>query len=327
MPSEFKIREFIRLWRFSEAFYSIIGIRFYDVCTRGSQLMFGEAKTKHYDLITRTDSDNLSDLLPPRVVVFTTYKVPKNTQLVYENIAAKVSNMWQSKNIGIVFNRLFKQSTQKFSSNVVYEAIVNALRHPACSRITVASSIQTSPAARYNKQSAISGYFTLVMWDDGESIITSLRRGIEIGSIRTWYDKIFNCINYELSIKNNRKKINRFTLPSDYTPTESDDDNILLLSSILPGISSCPSKPDIFQHPDRNSENSILSLPGMGLYLLTRTVVFQFGGSVVIRTKNCYLSIKKSKKIKKTFECKIEEMGAPFIGNMLTIRIPILKEE
>lgn len=325
LPSNFKARNFFRIWQFPESLRTLTGYSFRNICTAESKIYFGEKRKNKNEIFLGKHKYDLNDLLPSSMIAMTVYPKEEFATTSPTHLASMLSEKWQSKYVEIVFERIFRKSDHKFSENIVFEAIANSLRHPECSNILVASSIFSGKEFRNNSKSP-DGYFNLVIWDDGESIIETLsNRILEGKSIRNWEHEIFDNIKYQLKIKNRNKVIfNRETFHSNFTPTDPQNKDLLLLASIMPGISSNPEKSDSFHHKERSDE--LLRKPGMGLYLLTITSLYHFGGSVTIRTNDRFISVKNTKKTEDslfTFGCTIENELPTFSGNMITIRLPI----
>ena len=70
----------------------------------------------------------------------------------------------------------------------------------------------------------------------------------------------------------------------------------------------------------------------MGLYVLTNTTIDVFGGMLSFRTKNYFMNIKAhvdKSNAKSNYQVKVKKYGSwvpNFVGNMVTIRLPLMKE-
>lgn len=325
LPHNKKVRTFLRHWRFSEAIYKVFGIPFYFLCTADSRKYFGESNQNE----SIREINDYSNILPKNMVSLSVYKVDEFKVDSPENLAEKIGSNWQTKNVAKVFDRVFEDSNYSFSVNVVKEAIANCLRHPQSENIVLGSSIFIVKRLQNNNNNKYDGYFNLVIWDDGESILdTIVNRLTEGQRVRNWVHEELANYSYFTRITSDNKLFLEKKIGIDFTPTLEDSESMILFSSILPGISSNPNKPEYLKH--NNYENPLYCKPGMGLFLLTKTAVFDFGGSVSIRTKDKFLNIKADKPNKKTklegeraFNCKVTEGLSFYKGNLLTIRLPV----
>ncbi|MBL4900987.1 MAG: hypothetical protein JKX76_15370 [Colwellia sp.] len=319
LPKNKSVRNALRIWRFPDAIKEITDRGFYSLTTERSKAYFGENQTKVVQSKSNSDIAQIEDWLPKNVLTITVFK----GSLDY-GLALQVAETWKQRNIQLIFERLFKGSNNEFSSNIVYESIANAVRHPSAKKVVVASSLQARAKEQNNKTSP-NGYLTLVIWDDGESIVDTIRKGLERnGTVRHWKNDSFN-FDYKLRIKKSGKTTSEKIISSDYSPSLDDDNEVILLSSLLPGITSRPEKENSTNHPSRTMQEDT-GKPGMGLFLLLHTATVVFSGSVLIRTKDLYASIKcKNINDTKRFECKIENSIGEnsFSGNMITIRLPL----
>lgn len=233
-----------------------------------------------------------------------------------------------------------------FPSRIVYEAITNALRHPKCDIIQTSSKFYDSKSD-----------FSIIFWDNGESIITTLKRYInkykDQNSFREAFfkglqlsdfsntDFSFNLDYKSLSIKTNMEfkpeKIwqNYKLLFSD--PIKSrrilnfefleDFEYLLLLAVFLPGVTSDPQGK--IELGIREIDTSIV---GIGLSILLITVCESFKGRISVRVNGYSLKIKPSTDSSPNhpkFEASIKKFPSGldhFKGNLFSIKIP-LKEK
>lgn len=240
----------------------------------------------------------------------------------------------------------------KLKNNVVKESITNAIRHPNADLLIT--------GAYYDMGGKC---FTLVIWDNGDSIIKSLKNGLELnGTIKV--DNLENIINglnpsyfctdgSENSKNSNDIDFDKKLFFTDDIPSLDDPEWRFLLASFYPGVTSKPKDPEVFQ-------DLVTDKTGMGLTVLLETIIKDFGGKVSVRIDNFNISIKRienqflnalyrkkhdsvflqpllhrykrdniptynSKKTSFVYQVKIREnkCSPQFKGNMLTLRIPL----
>lgn len=179
-------------------------------------------------------------------------------------------------------------------------------------------------------ESIDSGSLTIVFWDDGQSIVDTLREAISSGkSIRSievpdlYAD--FEVLRWD---RKGREKVPQI-LNSSYLPDLNTPEDLLLLAATFPGITRDVSGAG----RERNAEplsNPVLESPGMGLFVLLNTAIDVFGGTVFFRTKRFGMSVKKALKNSRSpalhYTAKIRDFGdqsPTLLRNMVIIRLPI----
>lgn len=179
----------------------------------------------------------------------------------------------------------------KISKHIIYESITNSIRHSESQKLVISCIKQKN-------------YYTLVIWDDGESIIETLMNELKKGNpIKTEnsVDDIQSCYCIQKEKKPGRPDIDNFAcyfsfeVPNLFEQDENKSyrkqEWFILLSSLFPGITRDPNRTD---YPIKifNQEDLPL-LTGRGLTYLINAAVRNFGGEVRIRTSNFFINIKK----------------------------------
>jgi len=240
-------------------------------------------------------------------------------------VASDESERWQHELIRAVLDRHLGRPDNYVGSRIVYEACTNALRHPGATVVQTASSFLIfgkSASARST------GYLTIVFWDDGVSMIDTLRGAIDAGksvqALRVpalYADYRFSVHEYSGSM------LHESPMRSDYVPTRDTPDDLLLLSTTFPGITRDALGEDWQPNPSLQTSNPELNAPGMGLFVLVNTAVDIFSGRVTIRTKGLRLTISRDVEHQETrYAAKVTKYNPnspSFLGNLVTIRLPI----
>jgi hypothetical protein len=229
---------------------------------------------------------------------------------------------------------------------VISETISNAIIHSNASKFFTGSFFNFSD--KQSKDETF--YFTINFWDNGSSIIDTLKEPLKekkniksIVSEEHFHSVTKNTNQIEFLIKMNDHYIEGlFTTKSELRPDL--DEEYILLAAFFPGVSREPDRePDLF-----NPYHA-----GIGLSYLTNTVMNKLEGEISVRTKNYFLNIKclsgydmdryirdfkkiNGKKIKRKdffsvnstyYRAKFTKFDdgiiPEFIGNMITIRIPL----
>ncbi len=214
-----------------------------------------------------------------------------------------------------------------FPSRIVFEAMMNSVRHPEASIIVTTSHIQ------WNSKKPEEGFFTCIWWDDGKGIIETLSSVIKSG--RPFVSQASPLPEKQCSIKisyGEEEPPSYANYTTNYVPSSNSTDAEILFSSICSRISR---DPDGIGHRTKLSDNvpadSPLRQPGMGLYILIDCAVNIFNGSVSFRTGNLFMHVKRGNKtgVRKadyaiSISCPSPKFHFP--GNMLVVRLPILRQ-
>jgi hypothetical protein len=175
-------------------------------------------------------------------------------------------------------------------------------------------------------------FFTLVYWDDGESMYATLRKALSANLP----------INHPTTLKatyliDPRKRSDTNGQPrivsSSEIPTNESSDKELLISTIFPGVTCDVKNSEQLASLGLEEDDPILSVPGHGLFVLTQTAVELFGGSVAFRTGNFFMNVSaltewewRQQNLsgpKPIYKIKTNRSEPAFLGNMVTVRLPL----
>jgi hypothetical protein len=208
------------------------------------------------------------------------------------------------------------------------------VRAPTESELSRPSSITAIPNQGAMKEflgteSLPEGYLTIVFWDDGQSMIETLRDAIRSGKDIRSIEVPELYANYEVLLANGKgETYDRRTLHSSIIPDRVADDSTVLLATTFPGITRDVTGAGKESGIDAAREPKY-DYPGMGLYVLVNTVVDVFSGSVYFRTNNLGMSIRRSNLRDHKYRVKVRHhpVTTPsLMGNLITIRLPIYSE-
>ncbi len=235
------------------------------------------------------------------------------------------SNLECPESIDQTEKRNFVKDT--FPSRIVFEAMMNSVRHPEATMIVTASHIQWDPK-RPQK-----GFFTCVWWDDGKGIVDTLSTVIKSGS--PFVSSASPLPEKQCSIKidyGEGKQPTYKNLTTNYVPRSDSSDEEILFSSICSRITRDPEgKGHRTKLSDIVPADSPFRQPGMGLYILVDCAINIFNGSVSFRTGNFFMHVKHGYKRgprKADYAISISSPNPKFHfpGNMLIVRLPILSK-
>ena len=188
----------------------------------------------------------------------------------------------------------------KISKHIIYESITNSIRHPKSKKLVLSCIRQEN-------------YYTLVIWDNGESIIETLKKELVKGnSIKTDNESIDDPHSCYCIVKNKKSgppKADNFNyyFSSEVPDLQKNEEGkeylkeewFVLLASFFPGITRDPKGID-YQESKALGTEQRPALTGRGLTYLVNAAVRNFGGEVRVRTSNYFINIKKAEKDYKT---------------------------
>lgn len=319
LPKSKDVRDFMRAWRFPQAIYAATKVRFHNLVSKESSQYFGENDNPNNIKYTKylPPDEGMERLLANDFFPFISREITNNPA----SAIVEESNRWQDDLVRLVLKKNLKGPNNYIPSRIIYESLSNACRHPKASLMQIVSMFNDkSKSYDFSKTSSLGGHFTIVIWDDGTSMIDTLKKPIQKCELIHTEQQINN-YTFDLSFVDQENKITTHKIKSDYLPNKETPDYKILLATIFPGITCDPSGKNQLRSPD-----IINSRPGMGLFILINAVIDVFGGSVSFRTGNYFMNIKKiDKNQQNTYNVKIKqysELIPYFLGNMVTIRLP-----
>lgn len=218
---------------------------------------------------------------------------------------------------------------------IVFQAITNALRHARASVLQASSHMveRIVIGGAVDKRAAKTDtFFTLVYWDDGESMYATLRRALEAGLPISHPTRMTAAylIDARKPTEPDRKA---HIISSTVVPTNASSDEELLISTIFPGITCDVKDAERLASLGLEEDDPRLAVPGHGLFVLIQTAVELFGGSVAFRTGNFFMNIsgltekrwqqQRVEGPRPSYKIKINRSEPAFLGNMVTVRLPL----
>lgn len=315
LPEESKVRAIMRRFRFGRALGQVLATDPMELMTANSMRYLGEP-VEHY----------LSSGRDPRVLRVGESRVQELRVMKDPTIerAAAASEMYgadENKEGIRTFLRHHLRSKWTLVEPLMYEALANTAHHPNASRVVSVGRIFSKPAADGQE-------LWLSVWDDGDSIIDTLRRAVKSQPLRVgdygqhagWYK-----LDGATVPGANKKPLGRLFSGND-VPADPDDAT-LLVASTWPGVTS---DPDRKRMPGEVGDSAEDKRPGMGLYLLISFAVEQLGGTVLLRagTLSANVAVDDSGVDEPANRYRVgivanPEMGSYFTGNQVVVRIPV----
>ena len=250
------------------------------------------------------------------------------------NIVLQERKRWDREGkIKAVLDNVLKDKNGKscegyIPNRIIWECISNALRHPDGDLIQTASRfINKKNLRHYN-----TNHFTLVFWDNGQSMIDTLRDAYhDTSKIKALLPpRIIHPIFEVDTDEYSSIRVNTRILPGEFKTFENEHDYYWFLATFFPGVTKDPEQKTREGYKNQNIEDvPMFKYPGMGLYLLLKTVVDNFGGTINVRTSNYKLKITASTNAEFNYKAdikKVESFKNTFRGNLLSIHLPLHNE-
>jgi hypothetical protein len=316
LPRSKAVRDFLRAWKFAEAFSASTGVPFRRLVSSSDHSYFGEEQTHYLEAKAATLEEYLA---AKRFFGLMTRPIESSARR--GRLVEREWSRWRTPLILRVLDRHLRGEGRDVARVVIYELLTNAVQHPGAASVTVGSSVYGS-VARGRRQDRS---FAVSVWDDGVGIADTLRQAMVAGSIRA----------------GDPATVDRFTLKpvgwepketvyeSTWTPDGAASDAELLLASLFQGISQKAIRTDIKPITMPGEEDRAAQM-GDGLHALYRTVVNDFGGSLALRTGPLFMNVKAGESGNPTSYsvklCRYADWPS-FQGNMITARIPIVPKD
>lgn len=328
LPKNKNVRDFLRVWMFPEALSKITRKPFFGYVTNTSKDYFGENKDYH-DLnyggnIIENGMNRLLSVRFFSLIVFQTSMFKNN-----EKDVVSESDRFNSTLVKSVLSKQLSGPVSYIPSRIIFESIMNSIRHPDAENFVLASFLDGVRGFQSDRKKL----FTISLWDDGKSMIHTIRNALMNDlKIRAGCDSTFLTRNFYIILEDpNGNIIEKSIKPSEFTPDIDHCDQYILFSTLLPGITCDVTGKGKKTYKGEEGLSKPFTTPGMGLFVLLNAVIDIFGGELTIRCDKYLMNIKnnKSKSIKADYQVKIKSMhlnNPEFLGNMLTIRLPIINE-
>jgi hypothetical protein len=297
-PHSNRVLHFLRGWLFPEAVEAVTGRQFSAILEPKSKALYLSHVSKWPEPLyiggyVREDTGRILSNN-----YFGIQSFPLAGDNYDEDTMAEHSNSWEMDRIKrVLINVLGRDVAGLVASTVVFESLLNALRHSSAKMIQTTSQLCPPSAADTGGERFDAPYLRYCCWDDGDAMTKTLSRAISSGK------PIRACISdrlhktFSVSWLHDREWDSKVML-SDVDPTESSTDIELLVATFFPGV-TCDVTGAGLQISKTLAENlaraaSLTGLdlcahpellgPGMGLYLLLNTAVDVSCGSIIIRT-------------------------------------------
>lgn len=326
---------FLRSWKFPEFLSEVTGIPFPALLVPETRHYYATVEVKvpvdvefTWDPVRR----KFTQLLPREHFALT----PVDLRISPIRAAMSAHEHWREQNILHVLNRHLRNGGRRVATHVVLEAVLNAARHPGASMAYTSSRI-------FHKADRSPHELEWCVWDDGQPIASTLlhqtRRGLPIRS------GAFGVVQEEFLVQlrgsTDRGKEIRIL---GNTPETPNDHRLMTVLAFLLGVTSTPGRSEEessgarleklegdgerLQAEPYGLDAATSRKAGLGLYLIRRTVIDQFGGSIEYATSHYRYTITQGPESSQYFvSARLKSRAAwPLKGNLFTFHIPLSEE-
>jgi hypothetical protein len=357
-PRSKRVRDFLKVWRFPETVEEVTQTEFRDFMLPGQEEYLAEQQTTYkgigdgidaleYDL----DWDG-TPLTKRNFFEFTLFSAGGAGVILPEGFLSAVprieSRRWTGALVREVLCKHVGSDTPKdeVARVIIYEAMSNAVRHPKAhfvlcgskfsreNGVSSAEQIEMSSARIQTRLKKLKGTLRICIWDDGEFIANTLLNPLRTGKpVRALRLPPYMCERIFVQLRSFDETVEKeLILDQSKDPNAESPEFELLAASLYPGVSRTAGEPvpQVEAYSELPESDASIG-PGMGLYALTRTVLDQFQGSLVIRSGNHRLAMEIAhdtyrQRHRVRYKCKITKYptGYPiFRGNHLVIQLPV----
>lgn len=357
LPSSRRVRDFLNVWRFPEAYTNAVGMEWREAVVEEDQKFLSESQVTYSGIgngINKLEFDpdwKEGSQTKRNFFEFTWFRNETGDPIrpsgrIFEAPRLE-SKRWHEPLIREILNKHLPGGKPKddLARVIMYEAMSNAVRHPMARNIDVVSKFDMPHAEEQrnalDKTQPRNAHLRICVWDDGDGIAQTLKRVLERDlPIQSLTLPLFMTERIHVQLRTFDKSQTREEIVDESeVPQKGASESRILLSSLFPGISRAAGQAvdDVAPFDESVSDGKITERlsrgTGMGLYALRRTALDQFQGRLLIRSGEYRLfmevahdRLRKEKKVR--YKCKITRYPKSFPtfkGNLLAIQLPVVQ--
>jgi hypothetical protein len=326
LPKDDRVLDFLRAWQFPEAVQEVTNLRFEDVIDESSRAKWPTlpAVSRYERVIDKPDGGR-ETLLAKQFFALTALRVPRTE--VAEHVrgaawrtAALERDRWLQQQVVSVLGLYLRSRGDEVATNVIYEAVLNAARHPAATLGYVSSQlVRKRTKAEFGEPEA----FEIAIWDNGRSYADTLDERIKSGGsiYGDAYGKEPESFDVAIMRGGAVEPYSLKLTHQDSGPPATRD--ALTVAAFMLGVTSRPDRAN--ELPFDSESSDVLAEPGTGLYYVRKTVLDKFDGSIRYLSGDLRLSLSQGDGPGRYHALvhRSVEAFAPVAGNLLIARIPV----
>ena len=310
LPTSDLARHVLRMWGFPAAASVITQAPFRALVEKSDLEYFGEIWPR---MTSSFETSPTHYLMAQKPFGLSAYRI-NDAHGVLQIMDDEIEH-WRSYAVTKLLERFLSGKTvDDISRVIIQELISNILEHPG-------ASVEIIAALLDNRQDLTSTTPRLIitLWDDGASIIDTLRACIrsetQEQSLRPDSREIFK-------IQEGSWTNGRLTYSSDWLPDSDAADPEILLSSLYIGIRPLRLGQRFF---GVFADGPTLADGPEGLLPLYRTVLHHFGGNLEIKSKASTVNLTaNSKQSHYKVKLTVDDQLSPISGNLVTVKLPVI---
>jgi hypothetical protein len=322
LPVSESVRDFLRDWRFQETLLHATGIPLRQlVCAEDPQYFADASRAESRDT-GLTPDEAIAGLYMP-ADFWALRIIPINEVTDTTSLALEESRRWQTPLIKHLLHGRLKGPEEYIATRIAFEAMTNGLRHPNAHMIVTASQL----SSHSERSSSSSHDLSIVYWDDGESIVETVRRGRRGGHGQKIEIPANFYLGYRIAVEHpgriTPRRMDVHSLIDEHAP-----DYELLLAATLPGVGGSVLAPTASSRAA--ADTSFSSVPGMGLFMLVNTTVDVLGGTLHFRTGRLRVKIQADRNGRTAngfkYNARVHEFDdqmPSFRGNLIIAQVPV----
>jgi hypothetical protein len=315
IPRDKRVRDFLRVWRYPQAFAEATGTPFEDLIVEEDRVYRGEKQSTYTGLgsglaALTYDRDSIGTPRKKNFFEFTSYELVPTQRSLFSGPVGAIPRLeaerWNNSLIREVLSThlVAKSATDDVARVAIYESISNAVRHPQAKIIQTTSIFllkDKNKGVRASGEAVRSGNLRIFIWDDGEAIADTLAPLIRNKKpIRAYQFDRFMYDRILLELVSLGTESHSTIIADQYDdPAQNAPEELILLSSLYPGITRTVAETAKSVDPlERNASPELVNWmrqQGMGLYALTRTILDLHQGALLIRSGRHKLTIELAK--------------------------------
>lgn len=229
------------------------------------------------------------------------------TRMLDEEVAR-----WRSYAMVELLAKVLRRQAIDVSRVIVQELVANVVEHPLSSVAVIASQLKLPGSGERESGDVL----TIAAWDDGTSIIETLRRRLnEVSTVRAWSPEATDTF----AVVRMASPGGPIPYRSDWTPGPTASDEELLLASLFPGITRKVASNSL----DPPSHATPGTDYGYGLFALYKTVIDYFSGSIELQCGRTTLRLTRATETEAyRAEMTTRENFDSLSGTFVTVNLP-----
>lgn len=329
LPYDVRVLDYLRAWALPDAVTRATGRPFESFLTEDSRTRYTSARRSppRYVAMFAAPGGGREQLLPRSSFALTPIALADNPA----EAATVVTSRWLDRHIVSVLDRYLGGFGKRIGTQVIREAVLNAANHPRATVALTSAQVVKRPDRR-KPGVGDEDELEIAIWDDGRTYAETLSSALR--SQRNVRSPAFGIVQERFAITVSEEgvasRIIRLT-SQDRSVVASPEH--LMVSSFMLGVTSVPlPRAGGRSHEDVYDDLGEDILPaearvhgGLGLYLIRKTVIDQFGGTIRYISGDYRLSLGLDN-APNQYTGVVQRLGpraCPFRGNLLMASLPL----